>query len=244
MIDVVITSHPKDYEVLSHCVNSVLKYVPDIRKIYVISPHIIEGPGIIHVPEHKFPFSREDVSDILTTPNKEDLIHWYLQQLLKIYSFQVIPSISDNILIIDSDVVLLNTHKLFDGNIPIFAVSDELVLDKYVNHMKRLHESFDVHDAHSGITDYQVWNKNVWNEIIEKVEQKHNKPFWKVFLEECKTAQDASEYEMYFQYYAGKYEYNVIERKTLRTHELSKLEQFKKHGYDSVSLHRWIGPRA
>lgn len=243
MVDVVITSHPKDYEILSHCVNSVVQYVPKVRRIYIISPHSIEGNGIIHVPETKFPFSREDVYNTLKTPNKEDLTHWYLQQLLKIYSFQVIPELSENILIIDSDVVLLKEHRLFDGTNPIFAVSDEMVLDKYAEHMKRLHDSFDIHTSQSGVTDYQVWNKHVWKEMIEKVEKKHNKPFWKVFLEKCVTAQDASEYEMYFQYFIGRYDYNVVSRKTLRTNELSNLTKFKEDGYDSVSLHRWIGPR-
>lgn len=246
MIDVVITSHPKDYEILSYCINSVLAYVKNINKIYVISPQTLQFNGVVnitHIPEYLFPFSRQDVNDTLSTPNKDDVTHWYLQQLLKIYSFQVIPNLLDNVLIIDSDVVLLKNHDIFDNDKPIFAISDDVILDKYVNHMKRLCDSFDIHNSSSGITDYQIWNRNVWNEIIQKVENQHNKPFWKVFLEQCVTAQDASEYEIYFQYYTGKHEYNVVSRKTLRTCELSKLSQFQNEGYDSVSLHRWIGPR-
>ena len=62
---------------------------------------------------------------------------WWLQQLLKLYSFQVIKNISSNILIVDSETIFYNKYIPIKSNKSYYAVSNEVFKDFRV-HMKHL----------------------------------------------------------------------------------------------------------
>lgn len=240
-MDVVITSHPKDYQVLSFCINGVKKNIKHVRTIYVITPHEFktDEPGVVFVPESKFPFTREDVRTLLPQ-SEHDVVHWYLQQLLKVYAQFVIPDLSEDFLVIDSDAVLLKPLKLFTNDrLARFGYSGEYTDtdDKYSRHMKRLNPSFTRFGRQCGIVDFQVWNRSVWCEIIEKVEG----PFWKRFLECVEETQGASEYELYFHYYTRTRPHELMdELERTSSTRLSELSSFKEH---IVTFHSWQGPR-
>jgi hypothetical protein len=112
--------------------------------------------------------------------------------------------------------------------------------------MKRLHPDFSVVPNKCGVCDFQIWNKTAWDKIIKKVEEGKSSPkfFWKVFLDEVRETQGASEYEIYFHNYVNSYPHEFMtELKTTMTNRVSDLSKFKSEGYHAVSFHSWQGPR-
>jgi Family of unknown function (DUF6492) len=244
MFDIVIPCHPKDYEMLNACISSVNAHIKGFRKIYIISIHPMDGP-VSWVPEDKFPFSRADVYNRLNTPSKDDLVHWHLQQLLKMHAWDVCPDILDDIVIFDADTVMLRDIEFMVDGVPqlVYTASSEQET-KYFQHMARLHPSFTPVEGKSGTIDYQIWNKNVFAEIKSKVEELHEKPFWCAYIDCCQEAQNPSEQELYFHYYVNSGRpCNLITKKQIRTPEFSKYGTFASEGYDSMGCHAWMGPR-
>lgn len=243
MFDIVIPCHPKDYEMLELCINGIRANISDFRNIYVISPHEIKLDGVIHVSESRYPFSRQDVFDRLNVPNKADIVHWYLQQLLKIHVWDVVPDILDTVLIVDSERVFLKPHSFFEDGKPIFSFGD-LTESKYIKHMNKLHDRFIQTKSHTGIVDYAIWDKSIWSQIRNLTEDKHNKKFWEAYIDcaaDSESSQNAAEYELYYQFYTNPHV--LTHKKTTITNRVSDLHKLKADGYDSVGFHRWIGPR-
>lgn len=244
MFDIVIPCHPKDYEMLELCVHGIRECISDFRNIYVVSPHEIKLDGVIHVSESRYPFSRQEVFDRLDVPNKADIIHWYLQQLLKIHIWDVVPDILDTVLIVDSELVFLKPHVFIEDGKPVFTHGEEPTHPKYLDHMKKLHETFIETKPFTGISDYEIWDKSVWSQIRNLVEEKHNKKFWEAYIDcaaDPESSQNAAEYELYYHFYTQPH--ILTTKKTKLTNKVSELQLYKGEGFDSVGFHRWIGPR-
>lgn len=240
-IDVIVPCHPKDYELLEICIEHIRKNVLDpIHKIYVITPDYIypDSDDIVCVHENMFPFSRGDVLNILKFENKEDLVHWYYQQILKIYSM-VILNVNDYVLVVDADTIFTNPVRFIDEHGTCsFGYNDSPIFTKYENHITTMFPHLECNKP-SGVCDFQIWSKNVWKEILNNDEEN----FWKRFVECCSDVpQSASEYELYFQYYKSKYPYNLIDGKKIITNDLSKIYNVEKDVI-TVSLHSWLGKR-
>jgi len=246
MIDIVIPCHPKDYEMLQMCVTYSKKYVIDtIHRIYVITPHAFncDDEQVVFICEDKFPFSRTDVLDMLHFPEKHDLVHWYLQQLLKIYSISVIDTL-DHVLILDADTVFTKPVRFINENgICSFGYNDEKLVTNFKNHINKLLPNLECKEP-SGVCDFQIWSKNVIRDLMKTVEEIHGEEFWKIFLKNTKEPQSASEYELYFQYYKSKYSLELIKGQKITTSEKSKIHEYESNTeIYAVSLHSWLGPR-
>jgi hypothetical protein len=224
------------------CIQSIKSHVKDpINKIYIISGYEVKSddPNIVYVPESRYIFSKQDVFDTLSTPNKQELVHWYYQQLLKIYALKEIP-VLDDVLVVDADCIFLKDFTFIKDGTHRFGHHDK-VEQPYADHALRLHPSL-TSDTKSGVVDYQIWNKHAWEEIISLVEKHHDDVFWRVFLKCAREAQSASEYEIYFQYYIRTRPYELLDTKRTISNEVSRLDEFRNE-YDTVSFHRWIGAR-
>ncbi len=232
---------------LELCISHLYKNLKDgVRYIYVITPLPMHTSDIrikiVH--ESKFPFSRDDVLREMNDPGKEEIVHWYLQQLLKIYAKDVIPELSDTFLVFDADALLLKPIDISE-NIMYYVEESNETENKYHRYMQRLCPSFiRSMKGMSGVVDFQVWKKNVWNEIIEKTLEHHNhkKPFWKIYLHEVNEIQGCSEYETYFHYYVNNYNCEIRKIENSISNKVSELESFTKE-YDIVTFHKWLGPR-
>ncbi|NBP56692.1 hypothetical protein EBU71_09205, partial [bacterium] len=58
-----------------------------------------------------------------------------------------------------------------------------------------------IHPKYSGIVHHMLFQKEVLEDLFNRVEKYHNKPFWNAFLDTVKPEQivgGASEYEIYF----------------------------------------------
>ena len=114
-IDVVIPSVEKDLETLDLCIEGIKQHGKSIRNIYVVSDKPLMRKAI-WFDEKKYPFSKYAIAFEIFQDEKKaraylkDPINrtgWILQQLLKLYAPFIIPGISSNILLLDSDTIFL-----------------------------------------------------------------------------------------------------------------------------------------
>lgn len=110
-IDAVIPAHPKDFEILEHCINGIKKNVKNIRRIIVVSKDKLTD-NAEWFNENLYPFSYQDVAELVNN----QAVGWNYQQLLKLYAPLTIPNISDNVLIVDADTVFYKKIAFFDKN--------------------------------------------------------------------------------------------------------------------------------
>ena len=117
--DVVIPLGPNDEDIVPLCIQSVRRYVWDVRRIYVVSHRQIDLSGAIVVNESIFPFTKADIQPYI----KKGGVGWYLQQLLKLYSPSVIEGIHENVVLVDADTVFSKRVSFISGKNFLFNTS-------------------------------------------------------------------------------------------------------------------------
>jgi hypothetical protein len=218
-IDIVIPTHPKDVETLVLCIKQAKKYVANVRRIIIISPTIIpaamEISGVEYVPDSAFPFNIEEIAKIFADETINNRSAWYFQQLVKFYIFEIIPDLTDNVLILDSDVIFLRRHTFVtrDGTINL-TISKRESHQPYYEHMAKLFPHIAKANASwSGVSHHSVFNRQIIQHIMKSALDYHTDlcssendtpayNFWRIFLKLVNTSESsgASEYEIYFNY--------------------------------------------
>lgn len=206
-IDVVIPTHEKDLPILEHCISSVKKKLANVGRVIVISKQRY-SENAEWFDEALFPFSLASTRDYVGSA-----CGWHFQQLLKFYAPFVIPNISENVLILDSDTVFFRRIKLIDdqGRAFLNIRKDTLAcrhdFDQRVNeHAKKVLPSLDCQNLApelrdvSGINHIMIFNREILRDLFAKVEAHHNngKKFYEIFLKFSQELHSASEYQIYF----------------------------------------------
>lgn len=253
-IDVVIPSVEKDLLTLHHCIRGIRENGQNIRRIIVVSKKKLTDEAE-WFDEGLYPFSFRDIARALA---KDDPIlteqftqtgsrtGWYFQQLLKLYAPLVIPGISSNVLILDSDVMFLNPVSFLNPqNGALYNPGWEHHTPYFV-HANRLlpgfHQFFS--ERYSGISHHMVFQKPVIEALLAEVEQRHNAPFWDIFcrlVEPQEISQSgASEYEIYFNYvFEHSTQVSLRFLKWKNIERMSEVPKCKKQGFHYVCLHSY-----
>ena len=211
--DVCMCYHPKDAFTLEHSVRSIRQNLPDAKTVYIISKEDPEVEGCVWIPESSYPFSKEDVGKII---HCETRVGWYYQQLLKLYCYRVLPSISEHILILDTDVIIREKIDFFEGDKILLGVSPENNVE-YFLHMERL-LPLKKQTEYSGIVHHMMTKRNHMETILQEIERIHQQPAWKILISlvnpEYYDNSGMSEYEIYFNYclknYPTEYKYRIL----------------------------------
>jgi FkbM family methyltransferase len=211
--DIVIPIGPNDKDIIIKQIEYTKKNIVGYRNIYLIcyDPNIIID-GCITINENIFPFSLETVSNIHGKSNRNG---WYLQQLLKLYALITIPEILERCLIIDSDTFFLKPTIFINNNKCLYNYGTEYHIP-YFEHMLKMDEDLiKIDKTKSGICHHMMFEKIYINELINKIEEKHNDKFYNVFLKMVTeiTGSGASEYEIYFNYMLKNYSNKINIRK-------------------------------
>lgn len=259
-IDVVIPCHEKDLRTLELCIQSIRKHGKGIRRIIVISEKKLTE-NAEWFPETQYPFSRQDVLDEIFNGDKKlaeeyaklpgSRLGWIFQQLLKLYAPLVIPNISSNVLMLDSDVVFLRDVVFIDneGN-ALFNFSKE-DHEPYFEHAKKLisgpYEIKRVYKDKSGICHHMLFQRYILEELFECITQTHKTEPWRAlcrcidreYIYNNKSA--LSEYEIYFNFAFGHSHAVKIRHLPYKDAKFSKesIEWAKKQGLYYVALHTW-----
>ena len=249
--DIVIPLGPNERKNIHKQIEYTKKNVIGYRNIYIITNNFdnLQINGCKIIDEGIFPFKMSDVADYFFQYNcKNNRNGWYFQQLLKLYAGFVIEELLDNYLIIDADVFFLKPIEFFIDSKYVFTTSDENHTP-YFNHMLKLHPTFNKQINKSGISHHMIFNRQIIKEIFNLVENKHNKPFWVIFIEMVDEHKKhninviesgASEYELYFNYMIQNYK-DIIHVRSLNWSN-------KEHNYninipsdlDYISICSWM----
>lgn len=255
-IDVIIPCSTKDLETLELCIEGIRKNCTAIRRVIVVSPEKLTEKAE-WFDEKNYPFNKTDVAlslvggdsnvakRYLNSPRSR--IGWYLQQLLKFYAPFVIPGISSNVLMLDSDTIFLRPVNFLNDDYgglyntsleyhrPYFSHLSSLFAGK----IKRFTPNY------SGITHHMLFQRSALEELFHTVEKIHKTEFWKAFCSCVSKDQiyssGASEYEIYFNFILSRTDQVSI--RPLKFANISRLEEIPKcytRGCSYVSCHRWM----
>jgi FkbM family methyltransferase len=238
IFDIVIPLGPSDLEIIDKQIEYTKKNIVGYRKIYIVSyDDSLQIEGCSVVSEKIFPFSIKTVEHY---HGKQDKNGWYLQQLLKLYSGLVIHDILDKYLVIDCDTFFIKPTTFYENNKCLFNYGTEYWVPYFI-HMNKLHEDLIKMDkTKSGICHHMMFETQYIKEIIEKVEIKHNAPFYDVFLKYAiiPNGSGASEYEIYFNYML-KFHSDKIKIRPLKWANVNNLS-YLYSDYDYISYHYYI----
>jgi hypothetical protein len=235
--DVVIPVAPKDYEVVELCVEGVTAYCSGAQNIYVVSKDRLDIKNTTWIDEALFPFNKEDIKE-QNGAIDIDRTGWYLQQLINFYSFTVIPSIGDTILILDSDVIFLNDTKFFEDDRPCYMLTTN-VWGAYYEHMLRLDPEFErVVTQGSANSHHGIWERHIVSDLMSRVESNHSDAFWKIMVKNVtNTFAGCADYEIYLNYLSKFYPGYPLIRPLHWTNDgkLSMLSRYKDQGFNFVA---------
>ena len=242
--DIVIPFDNKDCRVLPYCVNNALKYISNINRIFIISkfkPEFITfNEKVIWKSEDSFEnFSFKKIENLLNIKSRTG---WYFQQLIKLFVKEIIEDLSEYYMVLDSDVVFYKNVYMFYGDKPIYNTGTEYH-EIYFRHMNLLHPDLKRSVNESGICHYMIYNRNILNEIITKVENLHNKEFWEIFIKLANYfnhTSGASEYEIYFHYINNFHKDKFIIKRLSFSNESIRCIKDERSDYDYVAYHAWI----
>lgn len=234
IFDIVIPVGPNDKDIIIKQIEYTKKNIIGYRNIYLIcyDPNIIID-GCITISENIFPFTLETVSNFHGKLNRNN---WYLQQLLKLYASITIPGILERCLIIDADTFFLKPTIFINNNMCLYNYGTEYHT-KYFEHMLKMDEELiKVDENKSGICHHMMFEKKYINELINKIEEKHNDKFYNVFLKMVTdfNFSGASEYEIYFNYMLKNYS-NKIKIRSLNWTNSNTLDIHSD--FDYISYH-------
>lgn len=257
-IDVVIPSIDKDKHMLNLCIEGIRTYCQNVNRIIVVSAKPLTDQAE-WFDEALYPFSKLDVAEYLSHHNKDQMslltqpgskLGWYYQQLLKLYAPFIIPNISPNVLIVDSDVVFFKPVEFInESGAGLYCIGKEYH-KPYFEHAKKLIPKFKrIFQRYSGISHHMLFQKPVLDDLFNTVESTHQTDFWKAFCSmvsprelHCYGA-GASEYEIYFNFVFSRT--NQVKLRPLKWRNslnLKDLQKLCKKGYHYAAFHTYDVP--
>lgn len=205
-IDVVIPTCEKDLNTLNIVIQGVKKNIENLGRIYVVCDKSLSQyiSDAIFIDEESYPFSKRDIiTHIFDTNSSKGRggPGWFLQQLLKLYSFNTISGISSNILIVDSETIFYKKYTPIQNNVVSYAVSNEVTYT-YRSHMTSLLPYMKIYsDKISGICHQMLFQRHVLQNLFDRVYQIYKLPFWKSCILITRVSKDVySEYDLYFNF--------------------------------------------
>jgi len=255
-IDVVIPCHAKDSRTLELAIEGIRKYGIDVRRIITVSAAPLTSKAE-WFDEARYPFSKQDMLDILFGDDQvqkdayagspDNRLGWIYQQLLKLYAPFVIPGISNNVLILDSDTIFLKSVSFFDdaGN-ALFNPGVEYFLP-YFEHMARLLPGLKrVYTQHSGISHHMLFQLSILEDFFKDIREVHGTEPWQALMK-CIDRRHLygsgiSEYELYFNYVFARNYKAKIRKLKYRDMAFNKrdIAASKKAGFNYVSCHAYM----
>lgn len=251
-IDVIIPSVEKDVRILNHAIRGIRKNGKDIRRVIVVSKNRLSWEAE-WFSEENYPFTKLDVAFALFQGDKQaasnyishpdNRIGWIYQQLIKLYAYQVVPDLSNNLLILDSDTVFIRpTEFQNEDGWPLFNVSDEYHIPYFVHAAKLVPGLSKVFKEFSGITHHMLYQRPVLEDLFSIVEATHSRPFWEVFCQKIDKTQHffsgASEYEIYFNFFVARSpQYKIRKLRSIDGQYKDLNKHFKLRFFDYVSYH-------
>jgi hypothetical protein len=240
-IDIVIPCHEKDRVKLRFAIAGAKRYVKNKRNIYVISKEPFTKDAI-WIDEKKTPFSHLFFQTNAPYPIQRS--GWTFQQLLKLYAFEIIPTLSENALILDADTVFINPVSFMNEEGKACYTLGGYPHQFYIDFAKKLIPqitSFSPNE--SPIAHHMLFQKTVIESLFKEIRQIHEMEPFEAFLKAYIGEVHPSEFELYFNYAFMQTEQVLLRPllwKDTRSLSLKNLRKYKKKGFHFVSNHHWM----
>ncbi|MCI5051510.1 MAG: DUF6492 family protein [Simkaniaceae bacterium] len=241
--DVVIPAHPKDLDTLEYVISGIKENGIGVRRVIVVSKEPLTE-NAEWVSERDYPFTKSDVAELMGRGPDFERVGWYYQQLLKLYVFEGIPDLLDNVLILDADTVFCKKVPFVDERGNALLSTRRERCPPYKPHMERLLPGLTrVHEFESGIAHHILLQRDLLYDLINRVEHHHQMPLWKAFIAvidpKSLRGSGASEYEIYFNFVQLFHPSRFVKRK-LAHRNAAKLDALKTNKrYHYISFHTW-----
>lgn len=217
-MDVFILVATKDIWNLSTCIQTLKQNsLTTIGTIIVVTndDDLLKKPthgDYVVYHESMYPFQLNDIrKQLIEMGSKHEHASWYYQQLLKLYIFEVFPTLSNHTLIVDSDIQFKNSISFIENGKPLLSYGYPLnwgkessdIADIVHSHVKHGHQfipGWKLTSTWSGMHHHIVMTKEILKDIFLKVEQHHSKPLWQAFIDNLDITKwnAAGEYVLYF----------------------------------------------
>jgi hypothetical protein len=254
-IDVVIPYHPKDAETIELCIDGIRKNGKNIRRIIVVSKERYTDSAE-WFDEKNYPFTKEDLAleifhgdaqgaeEFLTSPKTR--IGWVYQQLLKFYAPFVIPRISSNVLIIDSDVIYLKpTDFISSTGQPYFTVGTNDTKEYFEHASKLLPGLRRVHLDQSGIVHHMMFQRPILEDLFHLISEHHHTEPWRAMCRSVDLKEIykscMSEYEIYFNFVLLRTNQKILRRLfwTEVVPDITDITYYRRAGYIFIASQQW-----
>jgi hypothetical protein len=254
-IDVVMVTHPKDKHTVEACIQGIRENGKNIRRVVIVSSENLTEQAE-WFDEKNFPFTKNEVALTIGRGSKKKSDQffnrtsrgagWYYQQLLKLYSPFVIPGLSNNVLVVDSDAIFLNPVDFInEQGGGLFCVSYLQPHEAYIKHAERLVPAYKrIHPDFYSVCHHMLFQKPILKDLFSLVERKHNKRFWIAFCHAVDIEgkkKGASEYEIYYNFALRNTDQVAIRDLIwVNSSHLEDLPYYKRDGYHFVAFHTYM----
>lgn len=253
-IDVVIPCCDKDLSTLDLCIEGIRAHGKDVRRIIVVSPRQLTDRAE-WFDEKLYPFTKESLTKEIFSEIKpsspsvlrkfKGRVGWVYQQFLKLYAPFVIPGISSNVLVLDSDTIFLRDVTFINDRGGAFFDMGVEFYPPYFVHAKKLVPGFQRVRQESGVCHHMLFQRAILEDLFDLVKSRHRLPFWKAACR-CLDHEEIlhsslSEYEIYFHFalsMTNQVEVRPLKHKDIR--DLREIEVSKTGEWDHVSCHTWL----
>ena len=154
--DAIILSHPKDYNKIKFCYQSLEYLEPKPQNVYLVTPNKIHVDGLISISdEESIPINISDIK--YKRPN------WIFQQLIKLYQ---IFTKNDIYMCIDSDVIF-NRKINFTGK--TFFISDRH--QRHIPYFNLMSSYFAITEwaNHTFINDFMIFDRAICKIMLPQI---------------------------------------------------------------------------
>lgn len=253
-VDVVFPTAAKDIVTLDLAIEGIKKNCKNLRRVIVVSSERLTD-NAEWFDEKYYPFTKYDVALYLNQMDEaratkymnryHSRVGWYFAQLLKMYAVIVIPGISSNAVIIDSDTIFMNPVEFVQENGDGLYNPGTEYVHSYFTHMEKLLPGLRKVFPHlSGISHHLLFQRPILEDLFAQVKKHHNLEFWQAYClavdQKDLEASGAADYEIYFnfafdrtdQVHLRYLKWQNSNRPDLRFH-------FECEGYHYVSFHYW-----
>ena len=241
-LSIIVPAVEKDATPLEHCLAAANRMIRHpVKAKWVVGPESAKLRTIAQ--EAGWEFVHEDT--LLPKPARELKCRgWVLQQFLKFNGAFHVPT--DDYLVLDSDTVFLRPQvfHLHGRSVLRYADQYELLynpsLELIFGHNRRFPVSF--------VTHHMLFNKRVIKEILDMIEKRFQKTWWRAFLEEVDKGHliSFSEFELYGNYVMTQpgwrdqfvLEYwNGLDYSSKDMEKLQSIKESAQNRLNSVSFH-------
>ena len=193
-IDLVYPCHAKDKETLEICIKYARKNIKNLRNIYIVSKTKLTDSAI-WISEDIFPFTFQTMIDKIGNHNKTG---WYYAGWIHLYSILCIPNILDNVLICDADTIFCKEVEFVnDLGQSLFNISNGDGTALYLEHNQKVIPGLtnQLSGTLSCVCHHILINKTIMNDLVEKSEAIHKKPFWELWIDVSKDQYNSCHFD-------------------------------------------------